>query len=474
MRSLSFKAWVALAAILLTVPAIRAQQPAQDNQSAPPIPALRSPLASMVDNGDQEDETPQTVAPDNRPLAGVQNPTTGILLTSHSFWQTHVDALTTFDTYPLKTPNQSGWIIWNSALGGIDLHRNTLDSNLVFSLLGGGAIANNGSSEYGIPDASVDYSKLFRRWTLSVLDQMSYVPEAAFGFSGLGGVLVGGSNPLELQGNPGDILTPSGQRVANNFILQADIPLSSRSSVTFAGGYSLLRSFSNSIFDVDGPVFQAGYNYRLSPKNSMAVLYRFEQYGFRNLSPSLTYHSAQMAFGRIITGRLAFRIAGGAGITSYSSQGTSSGGGNPPIAAVSVINWALSSSLRYNLQRTKVGFQYDHGLSGGSGVLQGAINDRASVTVDHQLTRMVGATIVGGYTRDEGLVPTGTARLFNGWFGQAGLSRTIGRSLSVSGRYEGEFQASNVPYCIGTSCQKDTLRNEISLVLSWHTAPMRF
>ena len=81
--------------------------------------------------------------------------------------------------------------------------------------LGGGMLSNSGTASNGIIQ-SLNFADTlsFRRTTLTLIDQASYLPEAAFGFGGLGvrsccrwaGALGAGFVPDQT------ILTPSGTR----------------------------------------------------------------------------------------------------------------------------------------------------------------------------------------------------------------------------------------------------------------------
>ncbi|MFZ0980612.1 MAG: hypothetical protein WAN23_14525, partial [Candidatus Acidiferrales bacterium] len=139
---------------------------------------------------------------------------------------------------------------------------------MTLNYLGGGTISSDGSASNGIVQdlGFVDRFAL-RRWTLSVADQLSYLPESSFGFGGLGGIglstggSVGLGTPFGLPGQT--ILTGIGQRLANAFDTEADVSLTPRTTLTFVGGYSLLHYFDSDLLNSTGASFQGGYNYLL-------------------------------------------------------------------------------------------------------------------------------------------------------------------------------------------------------------------
>src|SRR5579863_5750982 len=166
------------------------QQPAPDQGTAP-IPAYRSPLASAANNGDVDTDA-QELTPDNRALSGVQALSIG-MPTSRTYWQPHIDVSATADSNPNETANGSGWGAWASIYGGADVHWVNGNSNMTVSDLSGGLFSNDSTAPNGIVEGLNFAEQLsFRRWNLSFLDQLNYLPESSLGFGTLGGTTLGG------------------------------------------------------------------------------------------------------------------------------------------------------------------------------------------------------------------------------------------------------------------------------------------
>ena len=70
-------------------------------------------------------------------------------------------------------------------------------------------------------------------------------------------------------------MTAREQNVNNTFLTQADVRLSGRSSLTFVGGYLLLHYFNSGNLSYDGPLFRGGYNYQMTRKDTIALIYQF-------------------------------------------------------------------------------------------------------------------------------------------------------------------------------------------------------
>ena len=97
----------------------------------------------------------------------------------------------------------------------------------------------------------------------------------------------------------------------NAILGQAEYSFSRRSAFTFSGSYGLLHFtvpgyISTSLFNV-----QAGYDYLLDPFNSVAILGSYGKIDYTGTGSSTTDYVGALAYGRKITGRLAFQVAAG-------------------------------------------------------------------------------------------------------------------------------------------------------------------
>lgn len=468
------------------------QQPSQSqSQGSAPIPAYHSPLAGLSDNGDTAN--PDELQPDTRPLAGAQDIAIGTLPMTHSYWEPHFDLTTTGDSNPLNASGSNGWTTWTTAMAGIDLHRTSGNSNLAVTYMGGGEISNDGESNNSILQQFGFNDKIsWRRSTLTLIDQLNYVPDLTVGYGSLSGLQLPGGGSVGLQQGflPGqDIITPEGERLTNSFIAQDDTYLTPRSSVTLVAGYSLLHYYGNDLLNMGDMIFQGGYNYQMTRKDTLAILYRFSGYRYGNFDQSINDNTAQISYGRRVTGKLAFQLAAGPEIAflqipiSTAGSGTggtgsgSSGTGTTTVSSQRQIYWSLNSSMTYQLQRTGFVLSYNHGLSGGSGVFAGSLSDSVSGSITRQLSRLLSGGANLGYSRNTGVDYGGTTpanQSFNYLFGGANLSRPFGRDLNVSLSYQMQYQNSNIPFCIGATCESTLTRNMITLSVSWHSRPLTY
>lgn len=478
----------ALCLVLLGGNPARAQK--QGSSAPPPIPAYRPPLGGIIGatNSDAGQNSDQT-EPVHQPLSGVQNLTLGVE-PGRSYWQPHFDVFGTGDSNAQELARGPNWITWISASAGVDVHRAGGISDLTFGYTSGGMYTNQAGVSNGIVQALSFADRLsFRRSTLSFFDQASYLPESAFGFGGLGGAGVT-ENGLNLPGlafNPGQtVLTGRGKMLNNSDAVEFEELLTRRSSLTFSGGYSLLRDFGSGsdLFDYGVVNARGGYNRQLTQKDTVAIIYTFADYRYSGSSQSVIDHTLQLSYGRLIAGKLAFQVAGGpqAYLSQTSTALTGTGAGNGQAGPASVlttqtqVQWSLSSSLQYQDRRYGLGLSYNHGVNGGAGVMIGALTDTVTGSLSRQMSRTFASGFNGGYARTQGL-PGGGAfanQSYSYWFGGLNLTEPLGATVGLTVSYQVQYQTSNSAACVGPTCGANTLRHLISIGLGWHERPLLF
>jgi hypothetical protein len=484
MRTVQSSFLAVICAAMLGVPAARAQQQSQ-GQAAQPIPAYHSPLASAADNGAVDPNAdPQKLGPDTRSLTGVQDFSLGVPAETHSFWQPHFDLSGMVDSDPLDASGNTGWTTFTSFSGGVDLHRNSGNSALTLSYIGGGSFSNSGDSSNGVIQGLNLSEKLtYRRYAITFFDQLMYAPQTTLGATGLSGgpSLPDGGSSLGSGYNPGQsILTARGQRLINSTDAEVDAFLTARSSLTFVGGYSLLDSVDDSQLNYGNVIFSAGYNYQQSRANTFGLSYQYSAFNYSNFDQSIKTNVVLLSYGRRITGKLAFRVAGGPDIAFLHIPITTTPGGtgSPSPSSTTQVYGSFNANLQYQLQRGSLSASYNHGVTGGSGVLAGSVADNVTGTVARQFSRTFSGGWNVGYSRNHGLSVSGTTaasiQTFDYWFTGFNLSHPWGRSLVLNLSYQLQYQNSNAPVCTGPGCGTSITRNQISFGLGWRHQPISF
>jgi hypothetical protein len=339
-----------------------------------------------------------------------------------------------------------------------------------YSLTDGQAITNPGS--FGV--LSVNQEMSFGRWALIFSDAFSASPQATFG-----GELTGGPGNLQqftpetgsatgtLNSTlvPGQvILTGQALRINNITLGELDYELSHRSAVTFSGSYGLLHFFSPGYVDSQQVLAQTGYNYALSARNTIAFTASYGRFDFSGNNVRTDFETLNMAFGRRVTGRLAFQLAGG-------PQRLQSYRVTPSVRPK--LTWNLNATLNYVRLGTTYSLAYAHGVTAGSGVLSGANSDTFTVMLGRNLLRRWSTGANAGYSTSTSIVSVGTTGNFKGWYGGANAARELGRHYSVGLNYGLQRQYQNGAVCLVANCGSSHLLQTFGINFSWQMTPVR-
>ena len=233
--------------------------------------------------------------------------------------------------------------------------------------------------------------------------------------------------------------------------------------MTFAGAYGILRFTDRGNVDQDSIIGSIGYNYGLTRNDTIGVVYQFAEYHYQGQPQSFGNHSAALAYGRKITGRLALQLRGGPQISTYRIPiGTSS----------QEVSFYASANLTYaTAQGSSVTAGYIHGFSGGSGVLVGSNLDEVTFAASRKLSRVWFGNVNLGFAHNSAVNSAAQpgASTYNSWFAGAGVNRSLGRSVYVGVAYAAYISKSNIS--AGSTGNATYITNAINVSLQWHTRP---
>jgi hypothetical protein len=492
MRSLAYIGMFCFVALAMNAQPVRAQQPPDQQQPPPPdtnapennpeqpIPAIKSPLAGAAGD-DQGQQDQGQLQPDTNSITGVQPVGIGAPAMLHNYWAPRVSIAGTADSNPNVETGSAGWAGWLSIYGGVDLHRASEGNDLLLSYTGGGMITNAAQVDNGVVQTlSIKDKILFHRSTFTIFEQLNYLPESSLGFAGTSGSGIpglGGTTGVGSGYTPGQsLLVPRGQNITESTAVEWDYKLTPRASITAVGSYMLLHYFDNDLANYGDASFQAGYNYQLTKFDTVAVSYQFSAIRYSNLGQSINSSTVQGVYSRRVTGKLGFQI--GVGPEFVNSTSPITGGHAPATGSVSSTYLSVNASITYALKNVTLTGNYNHGITGGSGVLIGAETDVLTGGITDRISRVttIGATF--GYGRNSGFAvgDASQSQTFDYWFVGANATRTLGRSVDVFGNYQFQYQNQNLTGsgCVGAACTESFKRNQISVGVNFHKQPIPF
>ncbi len=463
--------------LVLCAQMARAQEPDEAEKPKPAargVPAISEPDSSVQDSTVLD--TTSAWRPDSTPLTGLQTPTLGNPDLRHSYWVPGLQYGATIQSRPLSGDSTQGWYTTNYVGASLSLFKGWSKSQFALNYSGGGAFTTQtGESNGTYQQLGVGQNIQGRRWQLQWTDQFSYLPQTQFGFGastslslpGIGGPLGPSSGGLGGSTVPSQsIYAAIGPRYSNAAVVQVTYALSSRQSLTAAGSYGLLRFTQSGNVDTDNIIGSFGYNYALTPKDSIGVVYRFTAYHYAGEPQALGDTTVSIAYGRKITQRFALQLFAGPEYTTY----------RVPIGTTtSRMSGAASVSLTYGLRQGGLNLNYTHGLGGGSGVLVGSEMDQLLFGASHRLTRAWNINGSLGFASNRSLANSSSTTANNvsykAWYLGGGVSRPIGRNVDFSASYTASISEPNQPGCIGLNCNASTTQHSITVFLQWHTRP---
>src|SRR6266478_6487436 len=441
-----------------------------------PKPAVREYLPLIEGRGDQDNsQEPVTdLRPDDRPLTGVQMTSLGTQEMRHSYWVPGFQYANLIRSASFLQPGVTNWNSTSYLTGNVSLLDTWSHAQLSMNYSGGGGFSTD-STQGSSYLHQFDLTQTFegRKWKLQFIDQFSYLPDSQFGFGGMTNLStpgVGGSIAPTVPGlqnnylpNQG-IFSSIGPRYSNSFVAQAVYALSRRTSITAAGSYGLMRFVDSGNINSDDEIANLGFNYILTKKDTLGVLYRFTAYQYSGNPQRINDHVVNVAYGRKVTGRLALQLFGGPDITTF----------QVPIGNVTKrVSASGGATLIYAMPRSGLSLTYNRGVSNGSGVLVGSSIDQISGSMNRGLGRVWRGSINFGYAKNRSVEQNQTQNSagFDSYFAGAGLDRPLGRNATFSLGYTTYIQGTTQSVCTPGACITNPPQHQISLGFTWHTRP---
>lgn len=312
-----------------------------------------------------------------------------------------------------------------------------------------------------------------QRWQLQFFDQFTYLPVSQFGFGGasnlgvpgVGGVLA--PLPPGLGGNYVPNQTVSfavGSRYSNSFTTQTVYTVSPHSSFTFSGSYGVLSFTQSGNLDNSDVIASIGYNYAISKQDTLGMSYQFTAYHFTGLPQAFGYHVVSLAYGRKITGRLALQLFGGPSVVAFRV---------PVNNTTSYTSGTAGATLSYAYRQGSLSLTYNHGVTGGAGVLVGSNLDQVNFALTRRISRQWDGKASFGFASNRPL-STGIPQnvdSYNFSFITAALSRPIGRNASLVLGYTLYIDGTIKSGCTTGPCSNTYTQNQIAIGVQWHTRP---
>jgi hypothetical protein len=347
---------------------------------------------------------------------------------------------------------------WNGdAFATLSLSRTWKRNTLVLGYDGGSTFD---IGQYSQSSHSLSISQLLSlgRWSLTISDQALYSPESPFGLPGLQPTFFNflGTNPVLLPNQT--VFTGHAPRISNGSVVQLEYAISRRTSLTATGSYSLLRYTGASFNDSHQGGGTLGYNYAVTPRDNVALVYGYEQMHFNLTAEKMDVQSATLRYSHQLLGRFSIQIEGGAELTKTVSPFS------PPRTSV-LPNGRLA--LISVWRRTEFSLSASRSVMSGAGLGVATNGTTASLAATRTLSRTWIGTINGGYAQNAFIGVQGKLRSA---FAEASLERTVGRHMGLFFFYNLQKQIGD-SVCASSLCAGGYLRHSAGVGLNWRFKP---
>jgi hypothetical protein len=428
---------------------------------------------AQQDQGNEQVDLPApTVIPDTRPLSGIESLGLGSLAGERSYVSPGFMVVQTGQSNAQFAPGGDRGFGAASILAG-NLALESLGRRNQFSLAyqGGGILyETNSQSDSTYQLIGFSDSLSFRHAVFTLTDRFSYLPGF---YGGLGALAYGGALSLNGLGtlpglngalNPQRGILTNAAGYSNMVLAQLEYMPGVRSSVTVAAGFQNLDSSEQGFSSFNAITAQAGYNRNLTAKDTVAVYYLLRQFHYTGTSEDLDSQVLSFSYGRRVTDRLALQLFAGPEFFAITEPGQTQ---------ASVTSYG-GAELTYRWPRTRLGVNYFKGISGGSGALNGANTNAATMTITRQLSSKWFGDLGFGYYHNSGLrrFESAAVQTYNYWHGTCSVTRTLGRRSRVIVFYTLQTQNSNQSFSLGGSPEKSVLNNIFGINFSYTFRPI--
>lgn len=451
-----------------------------ESKPQPVTPATAQPAGV---NPSEEQQREQPSEEHTGPLGGVES-AVAAAAGERSYILPTFSAAQDVDSNANFGPRGSGVQTVSILSAHVALNKLERRGQFVADYVGGGLIyENQGDLSGTFQQFGFSQDFQLRRWDLLLTDRVSYLPESAFGFGGIGlgsfgsGMswgLGGGLNPVNPNFAPNQsVLSGQTGQFSNIAAVQGQYSFTPRTSVFATGAYDTLQ-FGNHQVSIGGQrflsgnneIFTGGFNQRLTSLDTVSFVYSHSQFNYVG-SPTTVYNNLwQVGYGRRVTGRLSLNLFGGPEISTVRAFG---------VNLNRQVLFSGAARLEYSLPRTSLGLSYFQGASGGSGVVAGANTQTVYGDLDHRLTQTWTGSVTVGYAHNSALVtPAAGARTaYDSEYTSATLSRDFGRSLKFFLMYNLQREGSNQAFCgLGSACGTSFLRHVFGVGITYTRRPI--
>jgi hypothetical protein len=455
----------------------------QDQEPQTPEDAQHTPPPAAFGQ-----DTPPVVVNENPPISALDQPSLEPNIQPRSMLLGGIEASESIDSN-IGSDARPAWHTVTRGLGGLTMQRLWNRYQFAAAYVGGIGYYNRaGEGLKQIHELQAQQTMLWRTGQLTFRDSFSYLPEGSFGYGayggaggfqlGLGGIGEGmGMLSSGFGGHYGILGSQQygslGQapRFTNVTVLDVVESLSPRSSVTAAGSYGIVHFTDDSEGFISSRQAggQAGYNYKLGPKDQTALSYGFQSFHFPGVmgADNINSHIVQGMYGHRVSGRMELIVGAGPQWTMID---------DPLLGKSTRLTVSGRFSLRYRFRETSTTLSFERFNTNGSGFFAGAVSNIARAEASRKLGRRYSGQVNLGFAHNQRLQTSlvgAASSSYNYAFAGLALRRQFGRNWGAFLAYQWNDQIFDTCPVVGTGCNRISVRHVVTLGVDWHFRPIR-
>jgi hypothetical protein len=453
----------------------RDQNPTDTQQTTPPPAAFGQDGSPVIVN-------------DNPPISGLDQPSLEPNIQPRSMLLGGVEGSQSADSN-IGSDAVPAWHSVTRGLAGLTMQRLWSRYQLAAAYVGGAGYYNAGGLGFQqIQELQAQQTILWKTGQVNIRDSFSYLPEGTFGYGSYGGSagfqlgLGGLGDGMGLLGSGfgghlgilgSDQFGSLGQspRITNVALADVVESLTPRSSVTAAGSYGIIHFTNNNQDLINSQQLggQAGYNYKLGPKDQIAVTFGFQSFHFPGQvgADNITSDVLQFMYGHRVSGRMDLVLGAGPQWTQT----------HDPIAGSnSQLSFSGQFSLRYRVRKANLSASFERFDTSGSGFFAGGESNIATATATRPFGRRYNAQANLGFSHTASLQPVSpvvNANSYNFMFAGFGIRRQFNYNWGAFLGYQWSDQIFDTCGTTGATCNRISVRHVLTIGVDWHFHPIR-
>jgi hypothetical protein len=196
----------------------------------------------------------------------------------------------------------------------------------------------------------------------------------------------------------------------------------------------------------------------MTGRDSIALESAFTRFDYQHSNTSVSTEYFSALYARRITGRSSIELGAGPQVTQLHVAQANNG----------YLGWQARGTVEFRTRRMNLSARGMRAVSGGAGVLDGAIVSTGQGAFDFTFSRYLSMSLTSGVSRNQQL---NSPQKYDVQFAGIAFNRKVGRYTNLFMSYDLQHQTT-ASVCTGPTCGYVGLRNVFGVGLAWNYRPI--